>query len=156
MHAVAGSIPEVAQKGLKDTLKLQGYFLACVCQPEDDMEIRQANVEGLRHRASVSAMERLNANVMRLRLRPNKSVDYQAGQFINLMHRDVTRSYSLASLPGDEELELHVRQVPGGKLSELAISDVSVCTCTPARAPPWAEFDACSPLAEIVDGWRTG
>lgn len=117
MHAVEGDIPEIAQKGLKDTLKVQGYFLACVCKPESDMEIRQANVEGLRHHATVSALERLNSNVMRLRLKPNKTVDYQAGQFINLMHKDVVRSYSLASLPNDEELELHIRHVPNGRLS---------------------------------------
>jgi CDP-4-dehydro-6-deoxyglucose reductase, E3 len=117
MHAIDGDIPEEAQKGLKDTLKVQGYFLACVCRPKGDIEIRQANVEGLRHRATVSAMERMNDNVMRLRLRPHKPVDYQAGQFINLMHQDVVRSYSLASLPAEGELELHIRHVPDGRLS---------------------------------------
>jgi NAD(P)H-flavin reductase/ferredoxin len=117
MHAMSGPIPETAQQGLKDTLKIQGYFLACVCRPEGDIEIRQAHVEGLRHRATVSALERMNANVMRMRLRPSRPVDYQAGQFINLMHRDTVRSYSLASLPGDEELELHIRHVPDGRIS---------------------------------------
>jgi CDP-4-dehydro-6-deoxyglucose reductase, E3 len=117
MHAASGHIPEQAQKGLKDTLKVQGYFLACVCRPEHDMEIRQANVEGLRHRATVSAMERMNANIMCLRLRPTKPVDYRAGQFINLLHQDAARSYSLASLPGEDELELHIRHVPDGRVS---------------------------------------
>jgi len=117
MHAVTGAIPEQAQQGLKDTLRMQGYFLACVCRPESDMEIRQASVEGLRHRAFVSGLERMNAGVVRLRLRPHKPVDYQAGQFINLMHQDTVRSYSLASLPGEEELELHIRHVPGGHIS---------------------------------------
>lgn len=117
MHAASGDIPEQAQNGLKDTLKVQGYFLACVCRPEHDMEIRQANVESLRHCATVSAMERMNANIMRLRLRPTRPFDYQAGQFINLLHGDVARSYSLASLPGEDELELHVRHVPDGRVS---------------------------------------
>lgn len=117
MHSVSGSVPEQAQKGLKDTLKTQNYFLACVCRPECDMEIRQANVEGLRHLATVSGMERMNESVMCLRLRPSKRVDYQAGQFINLLHGNVARSYSLASLPDDGELELHVRHVPDGRVS---------------------------------------
>lgn len=117
MHAVSGRIPEQAQKGLKDTLKVQDYFLACVCRPENDMEIRQANVESLRHRATVSALEHMNADIMCLRLRPTVPLDYQAGQFINLLHQDSARSYSLASLPGDNELELHIRQVPNGRVS---------------------------------------
>lgn len=117
MHAASGAIPEKAQNGLKDTLKVQGYFLACVCRPEHDMEIRQANVEGLRHHATVSGLERLNANVLRLRLRPTKQFEYQAGQFINLLHQETARSYSLASLPGDGELELHIRHVPDGRVS---------------------------------------
>lgn len=117
MHAVSGNIPEPAQKGLKDTLKIQGYFLACVCRPEQDLEIRQANTESMRHSGIVSAMELMNESVMRLRLRPIEPVEYQAGQFINLLHHDAARSYSLASLPGDGELELHVRHVPDGQVS---------------------------------------
>jgi CDP-4-dehydro-6-deoxyglucose reductase len=117
MHAVSGDIPEEAQKGLKDTLKVQSYFLACVCKPESDMEIRQANVEGHRHAGTVSALERLNAQVMRLRLRPKKPFAYQAGQFINLLHQNVVRSYSVASLPQEGELELHVKLVPNGRMS---------------------------------------
>jgi CDP-4-dehydro-6-deoxyglucose reductase, E3 len=126
MHAVSGHVPEQAQEGLKDTLKVQGYFLACVCRPEHDMEIRQANVEGLRHRATVSAMERLNKNVMCLRLRPTKPVDYQAGQFINLFHQDTARSYSIASLPGEDELELHIRHVPDGRVSSWVHQQLSL------------------------------
>ena len=117
MHAVSGHIPEQAQKGLKDTLKTQGYFLACICRPEHDIEIRQANIESLRHRATVSGMERMNANIMRVRLQPTKPVNYQAGQFINLLHQDVARSYSLASLPSESELELHIRHVLDGRVS---------------------------------------
>jgi CDP-4-dehydro-6-deoxyglucose reductase len=44
-------------------------------------------------------------------------LDYQAGQFINLLHHDAARSYSLASLPGEEELELHIRHIPDGRVS---------------------------------------
>lgn len=117
MHAVSGPVPEQAQNGMKDTLKLQGYFLACVCRPEHDLEIRQATIENMRHRGIVSSMERMNENVMRLRIRPTQAIEYQAGQFINLLHQDAARSYSLASLPEEDELELHIRHVPEGRVS---------------------------------------
>ncbi|HXH64513.1 MAG TPA: 2Fe-2S iron-sulfur cluster-binding protein [Mariprofundaceae bacterium] len=128
MHAISGDIPEESQKGLKDTLKVQGYFLACVCRPRGDMEIRQATVEGHRHAGTVSAKEQLNAQVMRLRIQPGAPFPYRAGQFINLLHGNAVRSYSLASLPGEGEIELHVRQVPSGLVSswvhrELAVDD---------------------------------
>ncbi len=32
--------PEAAQSGLKNTQKKHNYFLACLCQPEQDMVIR--------------------------------------------------------------------------------------------------------------------
>jgi NAD(P)H-flavin reductase len=126
MHAIDGDIPEAAQKGLKDTLKVQGYFLACVCRPQSDMEIRQAEIEGRRHEGKVSALERLNADVMRLRLRPNIPLSYQAGQFINLIHQNVIRSYSVASLPREGELELHIKLVPNGRMSSWVHQELKV------------------------------
>lgn len=44
-------------------------------------------------------------------------LDFQAGQYINLKVPGVTpaRAFSLANAPGESEVELHVRKVPGGK-----------------------------------------
>lgn len=126
MHAISGVIPEEAQKGLKDTLKVQGYFLACVCKPDDDMEIRQADTEGRRHEGAVSALDRLNASVVRLRLRPKNPLPYQAGQFINLIHQNVIRSYSVASLPREGVLELHIKLVPDGRMSSWIHQELQV------------------------------
>jgi CDP-4-dehydro-6-deoxyglucose reductase, E3 len=126
MHAISGDIPEQAQKDLKDTLKVQGYFLACVCHPTTDMEIRQADVEGHRHAATVTALERLNDQVMRVRLRPREPFAYRAGQFINLLHGNAARSYSVASLPAERELELHIRHVPNGLVSSWVHQELKV------------------------------
>src|ERR1019366_6954129 len=44
--------------------------------------------------------------------------EYRAGQFVSLFREDgLARSYSLASLPGEGALELHVRKIPGGAMS---------------------------------------
>jgi len=117
--AVKGKPTAESQKGLKDTLVAQNYFLACVCKPEDDIEMAVADVAT--HDVSVTLVEKklLNESVMRLRLRCDEPLDYVAGQFINVKHpvTELVRSYSLASLPGEDVLELHVKRVPDGRMS---------------------------------------
>ena len=56
--------------------------------------------------------------MLRVHLRPEGPFDYRAGQYLTLLRGDgLARSYSLASLPGEEALELHVRLLPGGEMS---------------------------------------
>jgi NAD(P)H-flavin reductase len=56
--------------------------------------------------------------VLRARLRLPQPFAYRAGQYITLKRGDgLSRSYSLASLPTDETLELHVRLAPHGRMS---------------------------------------
>jgi hypothetical protein len=69
-------------------------------------------------------------DVCQLRIESATSLYYHAGQFINLRRADgLTRSYSLASLPMEDGfLELHVKRMPGGAMSqwihdELAVGD---------------------------------
>jgi ferredoxin len=39
LRSLKGRIPAAAQQGLRETLRLQGFFLSCLCGPEDDMDI---------------------------------------------------------------------------------------------------------------------
>src|ERR1043166_2559493 len=101
MRAVEGEIPAAAQNGLKDTLRVQGYFLPCVCRPEGDLEaaLPGADIVG-RTAAQVEAKERLNRDILRLRLRCDRPFSYRPGQFLHLHRPDgLLRSYSIASLP---------------------------------------------------------
>lgn len=113
-----GAIPETAQRGLKDTLRAQGYFLACSCAPAEDLAVTLPGAAD-RLKARISGLEPLNETVMRVRLRTEAPLDYFAGQFLSLFREDgLARSYSLASLPHESELELHVRRIRGGAMSE--------------------------------------
>jgi CDP-4-dehydro-6-deoxyglucose reductase, E3 len=113
-----GDIPETAQTGLKDTLRAQGYFLACSHRPEGDLTVSPAGSEQ-RMPARISDLTALNDFVLRVRMRAEGPFDYYPGQFISVVRDDgLARSYSLASLPSENELELHVRRVPGGAMSE--------------------------------------
>ncbi len=117
--AVKGKPPVESQKGLKDTLAAQGYFLTCICKPEEDMELAIADVSKGSVGITVIEKQMLNESVMRLRFQCDEKIEYFAGQFVNLKHpdTDLVRSYSLASLPEDASLELHVKRVPDGQMS---------------------------------------
>jgi ferredoxin-NADP reductase/ferredoxin len=117
MRAVEGEIPAVAQVGLKPSLKEQGYFLSCSCRPTTDLKLESAG-EGLHFQTRIITLEDLGANVMRVRLAIPDGFSYRSGQFLTLFSPDgIARSYSLASLPDDDSLELHIRKIPGGRMS---------------------------------------
>src|SRR4051812_16858802 len=64
MKSAGGNIPERAQRGLKDTLQAQGYFLACCCEPAEDLTITQPGDEQ-RVPARITAIDALSPRVLR-------------------------------------------------------------------------------------------
>ncbi len=121
MRATGGTPPELSQQGLKDSLKLQNYFLACVCHPTADLEVAlpgDADIQAV-ILATVKSLRLLNAEIMHVVLECHAPIDYRAGQFINLFQNQALgRSYSLASVPHqDDHLHLHVRRLPQGRVS---------------------------------------
>lgn len=119
MRAVHGEIPSKAQVGLKPTLAAQNYFMACSCYPEQDIEVVLPEAGMGKLQAKVTSVEYLNADILGIRLKPAHSVEYRAGQFINLFKDETTaRCYSLASVPAlGEDMFLNVRKVPSGLVS---------------------------------------
>ena len=112
----SGELPPRAQSGLKESWKQQGYFYACVCVPEGDLEVAPLGA-GARASARIAAICDLSASVKEVRLEVEGSLDFRAGQYITLTRNEVSRSYSIASLPSDGYLSLHVRKIPQGKMS---------------------------------------
>jgi NAD(P)H-flavin reductase/ferredoxin len=119
MQAKNGTPPAASQKGLKDTLKAQNYFLACCCHPDEDLEVALPNTDTARIKATVSSIEQLCHDIVGVHLSCEQPIEYKAGQFINLFRDSgLARSYSLASVPAqDSHLTLHVRKVPEGRMS---------------------------------------
>lgn len=119
MRAVEGSVPAASQKGLKDTLRARGYFLACQCTPTGTLRVERPGAEAGRLAATVRAITPLNREIVSVDLECLDMGDYRAGQFINIFKDDtLSRSYSLASTPGvDPHLTLHVRKVAAGRVS---------------------------------------
>ncbi len=119
MRAIEGRVPQEAQEGLKPTLAAQGYFMACSCKPTEDLSVVLPDAEGFKLAAEVISIVPLNSDIVAVRLRPERPLEYRAGQFIRLFKDpQQSRCYSLASVPQLEEaLEIHVRQIPGGSVS---------------------------------------
>lgn len=126
MQGIEGQIPDNAQTGLKDTLKAQGYFLACICEPLTPLHIVSSNSADLRILTTVIEHEVISTDVLRLRLKPEQEFNYHAGQYITIWKNDtIGRSYSLASVTElDDFLELHVRRIQDGLVSNWLHNEI--------------------------------
>jgi NAD(P)H-flavin reductase len=117
MRATEGVVPLQAQSGLKDSWKSQGYFLACVCRPETDIVVAPVGADA-QLGATITALQLLSPDVLRVRLLCDAPLSFRAGQFVTLIREGGTaRSYSIASLPDASEIELHVRKIARGRMS---------------------------------------
>jgi len=119
MQCTSGNLPKASKQELKPNLQDQGYFLSCQCYVENDLEIKLPNSEKLFVAANLIEKETLSPSVVRLRLQTATPLYYHAGQFINVKRPDgLIRSYSLASLPSEDNLlELHVKRMDNGDMS---------------------------------------
>ncbi|MEQ1948568.1 MAG: FAD-binding oxidoreductase [Bryobacteraceae bacterium] len=117
LRAVEGDVPPRAQAGLKDSWKTRGYFLACVCVPEGDISAEAVGNDA-RIAATVNALEAISSDVLRVRLACDSPLDFRPGQYITLLRDNgLARSYSIANLPEDGDIELHVRRIANGRMS---------------------------------------
>lgn len=119
MRSLDVAPPSSSQKGLKDTLQHQNYFLACCCRPERDMTIALPDHEGQSIAALVKEKTPLSHDIMRLVLTYEAGFNFNAGQFVNLQRADgLTRSYSIANTPSEHNtLEFHIKRLPNGRFS---------------------------------------
>ena len=117
MKVIGGAVPARAQSGIKDSWKSQGFFMTCVCVPEEDLELAALGSE-FRFTAVIGSLKPLSNDVVQASLVPETPIDFRAGQYLTVVRQDgLARSYSVASLPGDSELQLHIRKVPNGRMS---------------------------------------
>ena len=141
VRATAGTPPPASQAGLKETLRQQGYFLACSARPAEDLTVTARDAAALAVPAAVQSVAHLSPDVLRVRLVVDPSFSYEPGQFLTLLRSDgLARSYSIASQPDDEHLELHVRLVPGGLMSGWLTAPESLGAALQVRGPSGSCF----------------
>jgi CDP-4-dehydro-6-deoxyglucose reductase len=109
-------------------------FLTCQCKPFSNELIIDAEyypelaeiVRKVTPCKVLSIDKRAQFAIFKFRLPPTTSFKYQPGQYINLSYQGVTRSYSIANADSNDGIELHIRRVSNGVMSELLFSDVTV------------------------------
>lgn len=108
----------VSQKGLNLAKKEAGLFFTCQQSLNKDFEIFETGESGPAVEGKIISQERVSSSVVILKVELNSLFEYRAGQFVNIIREDqLCRSYSLASVSNDQTIELHVRKVPEGMMS---------------------------------------
>ena len=109
------------------------YILACMSVLTEScvIEVPEPD-EVINHparivKAEVVAIEDATHDIKRLVVRPAKPLDYSPGQYAMLQFTPAhIRPYSMAGLPGDRELEFHIRVVPDGRVSGYVANALKV------------------------------
>lgn len=114
--------------GLSQPERDAGWILTCVRTAHSDVSLDVQDLGDVpifppkTLPCRIQTLERLSADVLKvvLRLPPNNEFTYHPGQYIDVIgHGGLRRSYSIANAPATaKQLELHVRQVPGGAMSD--------------------------------------
>jgi len=119
IKVIKGKAPSQPQTDVKTAMKEKGYFLPCICKPQSDIEISQPERRDRFITANVSSVDFLNRGIIRLCTTLPPEFEYRPGQFVNLVRAEdeLMRSYSIASIPNDQQLEFHIRLLPNGKMS---------------------------------------
>jgi NAD(P)H-flavin reductase/ferredoxin len=121
MQLAGGEMKPEAQKALKPTLQKQNLFLACQFKPTADVAVKLPDSAGLDYVATVTGKRMLNHNVLQLFLTTDVPFPCEPGQYLTLINgAGVARSYSIANDPArDRRIELHIRLLNGGLMSEF-------------------------------------
>lgn len=120
-----GLIPPNAQEGLSPAQIKLGLAMACRCEIRGALRAQTPQESAERFDCELIQRQWLTAEILQLCL--SKPFDYKAGQFIRLFpwitttgpEAQLSRCYSLASLPAQPHLEVHVRVLPNGQVSPL-------------------------------------
>ncbi len=120
---------EASSFALMDFERDEGKILACCATLQSDLVI-EADIEEepdarsipvRDFQARVSRIETLTPTIKGFwfELEAGAKLDFQAGQYVNLHLPDgsASRAFSLANRPGQAELELNIRRVPGGQVT---------------------------------------
>jgi CDP-4-dehydro-6-deoxyglucose reductase len=123
------------EKALSAAEAEQGLVLTCCATPGSDVVLhsRQVTAEGAfavrKMPVRVSALERLNPDVMRVVLQKpaTEALQFHAGQYVEfLLAGGARRSYSMANAPhtlaDGAGIELHIRHMPGGLFTDKVFS----------------------------------
>lgn len=114
----SGPIDSKAQKGLRNDQISSGLICSCQQFVTGNLELVTPGEGTNQVSAKIIKQEHITDSVVLITLQPEQNFEFRAGQFVNLIREDgLCRSYSIASLPEDQVLCLHVRKLQDGLMS---------------------------------------
>lgn len=137
IKAKDGMVHPSWQEGLPETLKSQGYFLACLAQPETALQVVAPESAECEVTAKIIELKPLNYNVMQVKLGVDDLNHWIPGQYLSLINPEGTmRSYSIANIPiQDGYIELQIKIYPGGSLGQWLVNQATKNTQVKLRGP---------------------
>jgi CDP-4-dehydro-6-deoxyglucose reductase len=166
-HVLEGTsaYPEGAPLALTALEMHEGETLLCRAVPQSDLKVEASEITAmaaLRVKAMpcrVAKLEKLAHDVMGLYLRlpAVERMQFLPGQYIDiLLPQNHRRSFSLANPPHDDQfLELHVRNVPGGRFSQEVFQQLQEGTLLRIQGPLGTFFlreDSTRPMVLVAGG----
>lgn len=118
------------ETGLTEAEKREGWILGCSRTASEDVVLDDVDVFPFKLPVAktlpcrIASLEKLTEDVLRvvLRLPPTQSLVWLAGQYIDVIKEGARRSYSIANsmhgAGGSHQLELHIKRLEGGWMSE--------------------------------------
>lgn len=110
-----------------------GHVLACQTTLLSDCTIEIPEMDDVvvhptrTLKGEVVALDNLTHDIRRLRVRLNKPLQFSPGQYTQVQFATgLARPYSPAGLPSDQELEYHIRILPGGRVSQYVDQQLKV------------------------------
>jgi len=136
MHAADGRLAQQSDHVLACQSTVQSDCVIEVPEPDEVVVHPARTLKGV-----ITAFEPLCHDVRRLRLKLNKPLEFSPGQYVTLQFwPEATRSYSMAGLPGDDEIEFHIRVVPDGRVTPLLDERLAVGGTVKLNGPLGASY----------------
>lgn len=158
-----GDVEEVQpQQALTDEHKSNNQFLTCCCTPKtniviDAQDLTQLDgIEVKTFPARIDSLERLSSNIIKveLRLPPSSNLKFLEGQYIDVIHDQCRRSYSIASDAKQNQVSLLIKRFENGVMSDYWFNHAKSNDLLRVEGPKGTFFirDKCSPLLFLATG----
>jgi len=151
-------------KALSEAEKAEGKALLCQARPLGDLVIEARTVGAAKDipiktlPCRVQKIERVadDVIVLDLKLPANERLQFLPGQYIEfLLKGGLRRSFSMASAPHDETVQVHVRHVPGGQFTDHVFTKMKERDILRFEGPQGTFFlreDSDKPIVLVASG----
>lgn len=122
-----GEVVELqAQIALAEQQKQSKQILTCCCAPKTDILIDAEDLSALHGvetktlPARINTIKKYTADIIEvtLRLPPTANFKFLEGQYLDVLHNSIRRSYSIASTSSQKEITLLIKRFENGKMSD--------------------------------------